>query len=140
MFTNLFLEYGNKLLAHPYSQYAGSGLTDIPATTLDDPIFSTFTTLYFRTDNFGRKVTRAWLCANMAPKGSPEIVGKKDVSTGGEEVEISVNFTAITMYSDTTPELLKVAQGIWDTMLPDMTPHEEEKVFASIDDAPDTFF
>ena len=140
MFTNFFLEYGNKLLAHPYSQLAGSGLKDIPDYLFDDPIFNTFSVLYFRTDNFGRKVTRAWLCGNMAHKASPEIVGKKDVSTGGEEVELSVNFTAITLYSDTTPVLLKVAQAMWDSMLPDMTPHEEE-VFASVDDAPtNTFF
>lgn len=60
------------------------------------PDYNSMTMLYIEPDPTHTKVEKAWLCTNMKPVTGGENIGSKEVGTGGQEVEQSIEFTAIT--------------------------------------------
>lgn len=55
------------------------------------------TCLYFEADATFTKVTKAWICTNMYPKGTGSIEGKRDLTTGGEINTLTIEFTALSL-------------------------------------------
>lgn len=73
------------------------------------PDMYTTTMLYIEPDVTQLLVNDAWLCVNMFPKGGVDRTGKRDGKSGGETVDVSVEFSAITMNNT---QVIKFARGI----------------------------
>lgn len=56
---------------------------------------TTATVLYIEPDPFGRKVQQAWLCFNMFPEGTGDIVGSADKTQDMQTLNVDVQFTAL---------------------------------------------
>ncbi len=69
------------------------------------------TMLFYEPDPSHTKVHKAWLTANMFPKGTGEVVGKRDLTTDAETSQFTIDFTGI---SQTGPGVLAFAQKILD--------------------------
>jgi hypothetical protein len=61
------------------------------------PDMQSFSVLFFEPNESMTAVTNAWLCTNMMPKTSGEIIGRKAMGEANEVPEQSVEFTALTM-------------------------------------------
>lgn len=53
------------------------------------------TMLFFEPDPTHTKVAKAWLTTNMYPKSTGEIVGKRDLTSAGETLELNIEFTGV---------------------------------------------
>lgn len=60
------------------------------------PDYNSCTVLFIEPDPTHKRVVHAWLSTNMRPKTSGEVVANRDLTTGGETVSYSVEFTALT--------------------------------------------
>lgn len=60
------------------------------------PDFTGMTVLFFEPDPTHTRVIHAWLCTNMHPKTAGEVVGNRDLTSAGESVQYSVEFTSLT--------------------------------------------
>lgn len=101
------------LIQNPYTGYAGV----ISRTRqLDDllPDFSSMTCLFFEPDPTHTKVNEAWLCTNMKPKTSGPIEGRRDQNSGGQPVELSIEFTSL---AQTGYGVMQLAQQHLDRMV-----------------------
>jgi hypothetical protein len=56
---------------------------------------TTMTVLYIEPDAFGRKVQQAFLCFNMFPEGTGDIVGSADKTQDMQTVTVDLSFTAL---------------------------------------------
>lgn len=54
------------------------------------------TVLFIEPDPTQRRVLKAWLCTNMAPKGTGDILGRRELSSAMENQELQIEFTALT--------------------------------------------
>ena len=61
-----------------------------------DITFAGATVLYIEPDPTFQDVVSAWLCTNMFPTATPQIEGSKDAAQLGQQLDLSVTFTAIT--------------------------------------------
>lgn len=78
------------------------------------PDFYSSTILYIEPDITNKVVNDAWLCTNVFPKSNGERTGKRDIKSGGEKVELSIDFSSITT---NTESVLRLA----DTILANLT-------------------
>lgn len=90
----------NLLIMDPNTKYPavlaskGRALTDIL------PDYNTMTVLFIEPDATGTQVVEAWLCTNMQPKSTGPIEGSRDITSPGQKVEMSIEFTAITQVGE----------------------------------------
>lgn len=86
------------LMMDPASKYpnvvtlSGSKPTDM----LADQYAATM--IFIEPDATHSKVVKSWLCTNMFPMASGEIVGRRELTAAGELTTYDINFTAITQY------------------------------------------
>ena len=96
---NAFLEYWIfQLLGDPESkipQVVTRG-TKKPTDLLPD--YTGASMLFIETDMTGTKVLRAWLCTNMHPKTGGQVEGRRDMTSAGETIDYSVEFTSLTQH------------------------------------------
>ena len=84
-------------LMDPNSKVANVGtLQDFPKDMLADQYSATM--IFIEPDPTHRKVVKSWLCTNMFPKGTGDIVGSRDLTSAMNINEFTVEFTAITQY------------------------------------------
>ncbi|MGL5553109.1 MAG: hypothetical protein ACRDCV_12460, partial [Plesiomonas shigelloides] len=74
------------------------------------------TVLYFEPDIRKRSIEKAWLITNMAPKGSGEVTGSKEMTTGGNTSSLNIPFTGLQddsygVYEMAERELLALDRG-----------------------------
>lgn len=94
MFLENWIRYG---MSDPETKYALAGtLEKKPDDMLLD--WYSMTCLFIEPNPTHNKVVRAWLSTNMFPKGTGEIVGKRDLTTAKEIVSLSIPFTATSQY------------------------------------------
>lgn len=55
--------------------------------------------LFMEPDPSHKRVVKSWVVTNMAPKGTGEIVGKRDLTTAGEISNLTVDFTGIAQFN-----------------------------------------
>lgn len=67
---------------------------DKPTDILPD--YTSATVLFIEPDPTHTRVVHAWLSTNMMPKTAGEVTGTRDLTTAGETVEYSVEFTSLT--------------------------------------------
>lgn len=85
------------LLMDPITKVPGvmSRVGEKPGDLLPD--FTGATILFFEPDPTHTRIAKAWLCTNMHPKGSiGELVGSRDLTSGGDTLTYSIEFTALT--------------------------------------------
>lgn len=63
------------------------------------PDMYSMTVLYFEPDIRRRAIEKAWLVTNMAPRGAGENTGKKQMSTGGDQLSLNITFTGLADWS-----------------------------------------
>lgn len=56
------------------------------------------TCIFIEPDPTHRKVVKAWLCTNMFPKGTGDIIGGRDLSAAFNLQQINLEFTALSQY------------------------------------------
>lgn len=102
--TNLIMDPDSKV---PAIATIGNGVR--PTDLLADMYGATM--LFFEPDPSHTSVTKAWLTTNMYPKGTGEIVGKRDLQSAGEQSELSITFAGT---SQTGQGVRAFAQSIMD--------------------------
>lgn len=60
------------------------------------PQYTGATVMFIEPDVTHTKVEKAWLCTNMMPQSSGPIEGSRDLTAGGEILELQITFSAIT--------------------------------------------
>lgn len=73
----------------------------------------TATVLFLEPDASHKRVVKAWLCTNMMPKNNGEEDGRRDLTTAGELLTLSIEFTAITQ---TGVGVRALAQSLLDNL------------------------
>ena len=117
-FATFFERWVTELLMDPNTKYPNV-ITRVNARNQNIdllPDFTSATIIAFEPDPAFRKVDKAWLVADLKPKGTlVPVEGKRDIHNGGDLVEFSINMTGVAQISYGV-EL--VAQAILDTMNP----------------------
>jgi hypothetical protein len=89
-------EWITNLIMDPYNKVPNIATKngDKPTDLLADMYSATM--IFIEADPTHAKVAKAWLCTNMYPQATGDIIGKKDPTSAGETSDITINFTAIT--------------------------------------------
>ena len=95
-FLSDWIRYG---LMDPNSKIANVGT--LAANRPNDMLADNYaaTMIFIEPDPTHRKVVKSWLCTNMFPKGTGDIVGKRDITSGSELLSLSIEFTALSQYN-----------------------------------------
>ena len=95
------------------------------------PEHMTFTTLFIEPDETMTNPINAWLCTNMMPKTSGEIIGRREMAAANEVPEVSIEMTALTL---TGKAVLRQAKAYLDSLqLTDLRPTELKSFTDGID-------
>lgn len=92
---NLFFsQWITELIMDPTTKFPGVVTRGKrPADLLPD--YYSMTVLFIETDPTGLYVDKAWLCTNMYPKSDGPVEGRRDQTSAGSTVEMSIEFTAL---------------------------------------------
>lgn len=94
--NSMFDIWMRMLMMDPDTNYAGViSRANRPTDMLSD--FASMTMLFVEPDPTHQFCQEAWLCTNMKPKSAGEVVGSRDITTGRQQTEYSIEFTAITV-------------------------------------------
>lgn len=106
-FLDYWIRYG---LMDPDTKYAlAATLGQKPEDMLAD--WYSMTCLFIEPDPTHQKVTQAWVTTNMFPKSNGEIVGKRDLTSASEVLNLTIEFTGLSQYG---AGVNKFAQTILD--------------------------
>jgi hypothetical protein len=90
-----WITYG---MGDPETKYALAGtLANPPSDLLMD--WTSATALFFEPDPTHTRVMKSWITANMMPKGTGEIVGKRDLTSSMEILQLSIEFTGVSQFN-----------------------------------------
>lgn len=90
-----WITYG---MMDPDTKYSLSGtLENAPTDMLADEY--TMAMAFIEPDPTGRKVMKSWVSANMAPKGTGDIEGRRDTTAASELLTLTIEFTALTQFN-----------------------------------------
>lgn len=87
-------------LMNPDSKIANIGTlnpANVPSDMLADQYSATC--IFIEPDPTHRKVVQSWLVTNMFPKGTGDIIGKRDIASGSELLSLNIEFTGISQYN-----------------------------------------
>lgn len=106
--TNLFNTYIRYALMDPDTKAALIGtyidnIEDIGGVYTAE--MYSFSMLFIEPDPINKVVQEAWICTNMFPKTGPEITGSRTENGAGQLLDISVEFAAITMSTQSVKEM-----------------------------------
>lgn len=109
-FLSHWIQYG---MMDPETKFAliGTLTGQRPDDLLAD--WYTCTCLFIEPDPTHRRVVKSWVSTNMMPKGTGDIIGKRDNGTASELNNLSIEFTALSQFSLGTSVF---AQKILDTI------------------------
>lgn len=85
--------------------------SDKPTDMLSDVTGATM--LFFEPDPTFTTIQEAWLCTNMFPNTTGDVVGRRDMTAAGQNQEITVEFTAVTQHG---VGVLNFAQKVMNSM------------------------
>ena len=113
-FQNFLRCWGQYGMMDPDTKYAlASNGANAPANEPWSAEKYTATVLFFEPDAAHKKVEKAWLCTNMMPHNNGDEDGRRDLTQGGELLNLSIPFTAITQ---TGAGVRVLAQSMLDTL------------------------
>jgi hypothetical protein len=91
-FLGDWITYG---LMDPNTKVANIGtMTNKPTDMLADQYAATM--IFIEPDPTHQKVVKSWLCTNMFPKGTGDIVGSRDLTAAMQMSQLSIEFSALT--------------------------------------------
>ena len=94
-FLYYWITYG---MMDPDTKYALSGtLSQPPSDNLMD--WHSATALFIEPDPTHTKVLKSWVTTNMMPKGTGEIIGKRDLTAASEVLNLNVEFTGVSQFN-----------------------------------------
>ena len=94
-FISNWIRYG---MMDPDTKYALAGTLDKkPEDMLLD--WYSMSCLFFEPDPTHTKVVQSWVCTNMFPKGTGEIIGKRDLTAASEILNLTIPFSAVSQYN-----------------------------------------
>ncbi len=93
-----FRSWITHLMMDPHSKVANIGTLagNKPTDMLADMYSATM--IFIEPDPTHSKVVKSWLCTNMFPTGTGEIVGRRDLTAAGEQTTYDITFTALTQF------------------------------------------
>ena len=96
--ASFFRSWITHLMMDPHSKVANIGTLsgNKPTDMLADMYSATM--VFIEPDPTHTKVVKAWLCTNMFPTGTGEIVGRRDLTAAGEQTTYDITFTALTQF------------------------------------------
>lgn len=96
--ASFFRSWITHLMMDPHSKVANIGTLsgNKPTDMLADMYSATM--MFIEPDPTHTKVVKSWLCTNMFPTGTGEIVGRRDLTAAGEQTTYDITFTALTQY------------------------------------------
>jgi hypothetical protein len=125
-------------LMDPNSKVANIGT--LGAAAPDDMLADQYAAsmIFIEPDPTHKKVVKAWLCTNMFPKGTGDIVGSRDIGAAMNMQELSIEFTAITQFG---LGVNTFAQQLLDNINitnanPYLRPAHIQKISADVEKAP----
>ncbi len=73
----------------------------LTGTRPDDMLPDQYTAsmLFMEPDAQHKRVVKSWVGTNMMPKGTGEIIGRRDIRTASEKLELSIEFTGIFQFN-----------------------------------------
>lgn len=96
--ASFFRSWITHLMMDPHSKVANiSTLSGSKPTDMLADMYSA-TMIFIEPDPTHTKVVKAWLCTNMFPTGTGEIVGRRDLTQAGEQTTYDITFTALTQF------------------------------------------
>lgn len=111
---NAFLtSWITNLIMDPETKYPAVVTNGTAQVTDLLPDYVGATIMFFEPDPTFTKVVEAWLCTNMKPTTSGEVMGIRDLTAPGETSEYAVEFTALTQRGD---GVTRFAQRMLDEM------------------------
>ena len=101
-------------LMDPDSKVANVGTLpgDRPKDMLADQY--AMTCIFIEPDPTHRKVVQSWVTTNMFPKGTGDIIGKRDLNSASEILTLNIEFTGVSQYNLGTNAL---AQRLLDNII-----------------------
>lgn len=86
------------LMMDPATKYAN--ITTLSGRKPTDMLADMYamTVCFIEPDAVHDKPQKAWLCTNMWPQGTGEIIGSRELTAAGEPTTYDINFTALTQY------------------------------------------
>lgn len=108
-FYTTWIEYFLGSGENSIPKIATLGLSSGPADLLPD--YTSATCLYIEPDPLHKNVVEAWLITNMHPKTAGQVEAGRDLSTPGQTIDYSIEFTGIGAYG---PAIRAMAQQIWN--------------------------
>lgn len=105
-FLSQWIRYG---IMDPDTKFAmvGTLAANRPTDMLSD--WNSMTCLFIEPDPTHQFVQKSWITTNMKPKGTGEIIGKRDLTSASELLNLSVEFTGISQFNlgtDTFAQLI----------------------------------
>ncbi len=96
--ASFFRNWITHLMMDPHSKVANIGTLsgNKPTDMLADMYSATM--IFIEPDPTHTKVVKSWLCTNMFPTGTGEIVGRRDLTAAGEQTTYDITFTALTQF------------------------------------------
>lgn len=93
-----FRSWITNLMMDPYSKTANIATLNSkrPEDMLAD--MYTATMAFIEPNELHTKVVKSWLCTNMYPQGTGEIVGRRDLTAAGEQTTYDITFSALTQF------------------------------------------
>ena len=116
-FAHFFERWVTELIMDPVTKYPGvTNRASARGQEIDLlPDFTSATIIAFEPDPTFRKVDKAWLVADLKPKGSlVPVEGRRDIHNGGDIVEFGINMTGIAQIGAGVD---MVAQALLDAMV-----------------------
>lgn len=95
-FIRNWITYG---MMDPNTKFAMVGTLsgDRPSDLLAD--WYSCSALFFEPDPTHRTVVKSWVTTNMFPKGTGEIVGKRDLTAASEVLNLTIEFTGLSQFN-----------------------------------------
>lgn len=111
--TKFWENYGLELIGDPDTQIPN--VATRPGVQVEDFLLDYIggTILFFIPDRTFRHIDQAWLTTAFYPKTFPQVEGTRDVTVGNDLLELSMEFTGVTM---STVGVNAFAKEILDTM------------------------
>lgn len=112
-FLSAWIKYG---MADPNTKYPLIGTLSgtVPSDMLAD--WFTASCLFIEPDPTHKRAVKSWVGTNMMPKGTGEIIGKRDLTSASEILTLSVEFTGIFQFGMGSDGTNIFAQKILDSI------------------------
>lgn len=129
--TTFLQQWITSLIMDPQTKYPTVIANGIRSPRDLLPDYYGMTCIFIEPDPTHQKVMKAWLCTNMFPKATGDIIGRRDLTSASERLELNIAFTALTQVGFGVDAF---AQSLLDKMnLTGMNPNLQQSAIRDLD-------